>query len=123
MKDWPTSDSNTRVAHMKEKDFYSSETSRTIDRSSDVRVEFVDSDGTTTILKDAVSLLAGEVIDTAVMNVSALRKFFSDTITEAKAEESLLSLHLKATMMKISDPIIILSYQIHQTLENLKKML
>lgn len=106
MKDWPTSDSKTRVAHMKEKDFYSSETSRTIDRSSDVRVEFVDSDGTTTILKDAVSLLAGEVIDTAVMNVSALRKFFSDTITEAKAEESLLSLHLKATMMKVSDPVM-----------------
>lgn len=106
MKDWPTSGSKTRVAHMKEKDFYSSETSKTMDRGGDVRIEFVDVDGTTTVLRRTISLLAGEVIDTAVMNVNALRRFFSETINEAKAEGSLLSLHLKATMMKVSDPVM-----------------
>jgi isocitrate dehydrogenase len=106
MKDWPTSGSKTRVAHMKEKDFYSSETSKTMDRGGDVRIEFVGADGTTTVLRKTIALLAGEVIDTAVMNVNALRSFFSETINEAKAEGSLLSLHLKATMMKVSDPVM-----------------
>ena len=106
MKDWPTSGSKTRVAHMKEKDFYSSETSKTIQHKGDVRIEFVGADGTTTVLRTTVSLLPGEVIDTAVMNVSALRTFFSDTINETEAEGSLLSLHLKATMMKVSDPVM-----------------
>ena len=106
MKDWPTGGSKTRVAHMKEKDFYSSETSKTMDRGGDVRIEFVGADGTTTVLRKTIALLAGEVIDTAVMNVNALRSFFSETINEAKAEGSLLSLHLKATMMKVSDPVM-----------------
>ena len=106
MKDWPTSGSKTRVAHMKEKDFYSSETSKTIQHKGDVRIEFVGADGTTTVLRTTVSLLPGEVIDTAAMNVFALRTFFSDTISETEAEGSLLSLHLKATMMKVSDPVM-----------------
>jgi len=106
MKPWPESGSQTRVAHMKEKDFYGSETSTTVAEACDVRIEFVGQDGKATVLKEKVSLLPGEVIDTAVMNVKALRRFFADTIEEAKQKGVLLSLHLKATMMKISDPIM-----------------
>ncbi len=106
MKPWPNEGSNARVAYMTEKDFYGSEKSVTTDKACCVRIEFVDVDGKTTILKDGLSLQAGEVADTAVMNVAALRKFFTEQIEAAKKDSVLLSLHLKATMMKISDPIM-----------------
>ncbi len=106
MKDWPESGSKARVAHMTEKDFFGTETSTTMTAATDVSIEYVAADGTVTVLKDKVALLAGEVIDTSVMNVAALRKFFAETIEEAKSEGVLLSLHLKATMMKISDPVM-----------------
>jgi isocitrate dehydrogenase len=106
MKPWPESGSKTRVAHMRDKDFFASEKSITIDEATDVRIEFVGSDGTTTVLKEKVSLQKDEVVDTAVMNVAALREFYAEQIEEAKADGVLLSLHLKATMMKISDPIM-----------------
>ncbi|MBU8869528.1 MAG: NADP-dependent isocitrate dehydrogenase [Gemmatimonadales bacterium] len=106
MKDWPESGSKSRVAHMTDKDFYGTENSRTMDKANDVRIEFVAGDGDVTVLKQKVSLLAGEVIDTSVMNVAALRGFFAKTIAEAKSDGVLLSLHLKATMMKISDPVM-----------------
>ncbi len=106
MKPWPPSGSKARVAHMKEKDFYGSEKSTTMDKPCDVRIEFVDASGKITILKEKLSLLAGEVIDTAVMNVAALRKFYAEQIEAAKKDDVLLSLHLKATMMKVSDPIM-----------------
>jgi isocitrate dehydrogenase len=106
MKDWPESGSLTRVAHMTGKDFYGSEKSTTVGAPTDVRIEFVDSAGTVTILKEKLSLLKGEVIDSAVMNVAALRAFYAGQIQAAKADNVLLSLHLKCTMMKVSDPIM-----------------
>ncbi len=106
MKPWPASGSKARVAFMKQKDFYGSETSVTLDKDDVVKIEFTGSDGNKTLLKENLKLKNGEVIDSAVMNVKELRKFYTDTITEAKRDNVLLSLHLKATMMKISDPII-----------------
>ena len=106
MKNWPASGSNTRVAHMPAKDFYDSETSAILEEASDLRIEFVAADGTITVLKNKTSLLAGEVIDTAVMHVAALRRFYAQTIDEAQTKGALLSLHLKATMMKVSDPVM-----------------
>ena len=106
MKDWPTSGSQTRVAHMQANDFYGSETSTTVHEAGDVRIEFVAADGNVTVLKQTVSLIAGEVIDAAVMHVAALRAFYAEAIDEAQRKGVLLSLHLKATMMKISDPIM-----------------
>jgi len=106
MKPWPESGSKARVAHMEGKDFFESERSTTMDRATDVRIEFVAGDGNTTVLKEKVSLQQGEVVDTAVMNVAALRDFYAQQIEAAKKDGVLLSLHLKATMMKISDPIM-----------------
>jgi isocitrate dehydrogenase len=106
MQDWPSGGSKACVAHMDEKDFFESEKSTTMDKVSNVKIEFVDVDGNVTILKENLSLIEGEVIDTAVMNVRALRKFYAEQIDTAKSEGVLLSLHLKATMMKISDPIM-----------------
>ncbi|MEA3287342.1 MAG: NADP-dependent isocitrate dehydrogenase [Candidatus Marinimicrobia bacterium] len=106
MKDWPAGSSKTRVAHMSEKDFYGSENSKTMVDSTEVRIELVDVDGQVTLLKDKFPIQQGEVIDSSVMNVQALRAFYAKTMTEAKDEDTLLSLHLKATMMKISDPIM-----------------
>ena len=91
---------------MQEKDFFGSEKSTTLDAATDVRIELVATDGSTTVLKEKIALLEGEVIDTSVMSVSALRAFYRQTIDQAKSEGVLLSLHLKATMMKISDPIL-----------------
>ncbi len=105
MKPW-SKDSKTRVAHMKQKDFYGSEKSMTLENDDVVRIEFVDLKGNTTVLKENLKLLKDEVIDTAVMNVKELRKFYSEKIEEAKEDNVLLSLHLKATMMKVSDPIM-----------------
>ncbi len=106
MKAWPESGSKARVAHMSGKDFYETESSTTMAVAGDVRIEFVSEDGNVATLKDKVSLLAGEVIDTAAMSVSALRSYFAEQIAAAKSDGVLLSLHLKATMMKISDPIM-----------------
>ena len=106
MKPWPESGSKCRVAHMTQKDFYGSEKSVTLDKDDVVKIEFVDGKGNTTILKENLKLLKDEVIDAAVMNVKELRKFYAEQIEEAKKDGVLLSLHLKATMMKISDPIM-----------------
>ena len=106
MKEWPKSGSVTRVAHMSGKDFYGSEKSTTIGSATEARIEFVDAAGKVTVLKPKIRLLAGEVIDCAVMNVAALRKFFGEQMAAAKKDKALLSLHLKCTMMKISDPIM-----------------
>ena len=106
MKDWPKSGSQTRVAHMEAQDFFGSETSVTSEVAGDVRIEFVDDAGSVTLLKDRVTLEAGEIIDVAAMNVAALRTFFGRTIDEARQKGLLLSLHLKATMMKVSDPVM-----------------
>ncbi|HEY6625743.1 MAG TPA: NADP-dependent isocitrate dehydrogenase [Ignavibacteriaceae bacterium] len=106
MKPWPGSGSKCRVAYMKQKDFYGSEKSMTLDKVEIVKIEFVDAKGNATTLKENLKLLNGEVIDTAVMNVKELRKFYAEQIEEAKKDGILLSLHLKATMMKISDPIM-----------------
>jgi isocitrate dehydrogenase len=106
MKDWPKSGSVTRVAHMNGKDFYGSEKSTTANAATDVCIEFVDAAGAVKVLKQRIPLLEGEVIDCAVMNVAALREFFAAQMAAAKAENALLSLHLKCTMMKVSDPIM-----------------
>ncbi len=106
MQPWPESGSKARVAHMQGDDFFASETSTTMTQADDVEIEFVATEGTTTLLKEKVPLLEGEVIDTAVMNVAALRRFYDDQIEDAKRDGVLLSLHLKATMMKVSDPIM-----------------
>lgn len=104
MKAWPEV-SQCRVAHMEEGDFYASEKSVTMDKADTVRIEFVGSEGVE-VLKEKLDLLAGEVLDCSVMNVAALRKFYAETAAEAKEKGVLLSLHLKATMMKVSDPIM-----------------
>ena len=106
MKPWPESGSRARVTHMKEKDYFESENSTTMTRADVVKIEFVGQDGAVTVLKEGLKLQEGEVIDTAVMNVAALRSFFAEQIEEARKDGVLLSLHLKATMMKISDPIM-----------------
>ncbi len=106
MKPWPASGSKARVAHMTQKDFYGNETALTLTKNDVVKIEYVDQNGNTTILKENLKLLNGEVIDTTVMNVKELRKFYAEQIEEAKKDNVLLSLHLKATMMKISDPIM-----------------
>ena len=106
MKSWPASGSVTRVAHMGDKDFYGSEKSLTASAATDVRIEFVDAAGGVKVLKERVRLLPAEVLDCAAMNVTALRSFYAEQIAAAKADKALLSLHLKCTMMKISDPIM-----------------
>jgi len=106
MKPWPESGSKAQVTHMTHGDFFESETSMTMPKPDVVRIEFEDENGHTTVKKDGLALLEGEVIDTAVMNVRALREFYAEQIDLALEEGVLLSLHLKATMMKISDPIM-----------------
>ena len=101
-----SSDSKSHVASMSAGDFYGSEKSVTVSDATTVKIEFVDGDGKVAVLKDKTPLLAGEIIDTSVMNVRSLRKFFEEQIADAKATGVLLSLHLKATMMKVSDPIM-----------------
>ncbi|GGK88083.1 NADP-dependent isocitrate dehydrogenase [Rufibacter glacialis] len=101
-----SADSKSHVAHMDDGDFYGTEQSVTIDQATDVKIEFVAADGTTTTLKDKLALKAGEVIDSSVMSKKALRAFYEKEIADAKASGILLSLHLKATMMKVSDPIM-----------------
>ncbi|MGE4268553.1 MAG: NADP-dependent isocitrate dehydrogenase [Deferribacterales bacterium] len=105
MKPWPA-ESKTRVAHMDANDFYGNETAITMDKATNVKFEFVGKDGSVQVLKDKLALQAGEIIDSTHMDVEKLREFFAKTIEEAKAAGVLLSLHLKATMMKISDPVM-----------------
>lgn len=100
------SDSRTSVAHMIGGDFYGTENSTTVETDGKFRIVFYGNDGSEKVLKDYSPLKAGEVIDSSVMNLSALKTFVEQTITEARKEDVLLSAHLKATMMKISDPII-----------------
>jgi len=106
MKPWPADGSKCRVAHMTEKDFYGTEKSVTMAKADSLKAEFVGADGSTKMLKENLAVLPGEVIDSSVMNVAALRAFYAKTIDEAKRDGALLSLHLKATMMKISDPVM-----------------
>ncbi|MEM8503184.1 MAG: NADP-dependent isocitrate dehydrogenase [Cyanobacteria bacterium P01_D01_bin.1] len=98
-------DSKSHVAHMKSGDFYGSEQSVVVETAGNVRIELVKKDGTTTVLKKP-AVLEKEVIDAAVMSVKALRTFYEKEIEAAKEENVLLSLHVKATMMKVSDPIL-----------------
>ncbi len=100
-----SADSKTHVVSMLEGDFFGNEKSTTVSKAGTVRIEFVDQAGNTTTLKE-VDLLADEVIDATVMNQKALQAFLATEIDEAKKQDVLLSLHLKATMMKVSDPII-----------------
>ena len=106
MKPWPKSGSKARVAHMHRGDFYESETSVTTRRACTVRYEFVDRDGNVSVLKERLGLQKDEILDSAVMNVAALREFYAEQIEEARRDGVLLSLHLKATMMKVSDPVM-----------------
>ena len=106
MLPWPASGSKAQVVHMDGNDFFGSETSTTVENAVEVRIEFVADDGTVTPLKEGLGLLEGEVVDSSSMNVKALREFFAEQIEEAKKNDVLLSLHLKATMMKVSDPIM-----------------
>ncbi len=101
-----SADSKTHVAHMDAADFYGSEKSVTVAEAGSFRIEFVADDGAVTVLKDKTALKAGEIIDAAVMSKRALRAFYAAQIQDAKDKGVLLSLHLKATMMKISDPIM-----------------
>ncbi|HUA56938.1 MAG TPA: NADP-dependent isocitrate dehydrogenase [Candidatus Sulfotelmatobacter sp.] len=99
-------DSKTRVAHMSSDDFYGSEVATTIAAPTNARIELVGSDGAVTVLKTKTPLLAGEIIDASVMSRKALRAFFAAQIAAAKKDGILFSLHVKTTMMKISDPIL-----------------
>lgn len=101
-----TAESKTNVAHMDADDFRSTEKSVVIAEAGTLRIELAGDDGSTTVLRESVPVLAGEVIDASVMRVAALREFFTAQIARAKAEGVLFSVHLKATMMKVSDPII-----------------
>lgn len=101
-----SADSKTHVASMTEGDFFGSEQSHVMENAGSVRIEFVGNDGSTTVLKDNLSLQSGEVLDAAVLSRSALRDFLRREILDADKRGLLLSVHLKATMMKVSDPII-----------------
>ena len=99
-------DSKSHVSAMDGGDFFSNEQSVTIDKATDTKIEFVGADGKTTVLKDKVPLLAGEIADATFMSKNALTAFLEEQIADAKANGVLFSLHMKATMMKVSDPII-----------------
>ena len=99
-------ESRTHVATMSDGDFRNSEKSVTVEAADDVRIEHVAEDGAVSVLKDSTPLLAGEIIDASVLSRAALKKFYAEQIADAKEQGVLFSLHLKATMMKVSDPII-----------------
>lgn len=101
-----SADSKSHVAHMDNGDFYGSEKSSLIEAAGAVKIELIGKDGSTTVLKDKTSVLAGEIIDCAVMSKKALRAFVAREIEDAKKLGVLFSVHLKATMMKVSDPIM-----------------
>ncbi|MDH6142039.1 isocitrate dehydrogenase [Kitasatospora sp. GP30] len=100
-----TADSKTNVATMGADDYRSTEKSAVITEAGSLKIELVAADGSTTVLRESVPVLAGEVVDAAVMRVAALRTFLAAQVARAKAEDVLFSVHLKATMMKVSDPI------------------
>jgi isocitrate dehydrogenase len=99
-------DTKSHVATMTDGDFRHSETSVTIPAATTLRIEHVAADGTTTVLKDGLQVLEGEIVDAAVMRKAALAQFLAEQVADAKAQGVLFSVHLKATMMKVSDPII-----------------
>jgi len=99
-------ESKAHVAHMTEGDFYGNENALTLEKATDYRIEFVDAAGKVTVLKKKAPLLAGEIVDTTKMSVKALRKFYDEQIDDAQKQGILFSLHLKATMMKVSDPVM-----------------
>ncbi|MFH8408578.1 NADP-dependent isocitrate dehydrogenase [Streptomyces sp. NPDC018019] len=101
-----SADSKTNVAHMTGDDFRSTEKSVVIAEDGALRIELVGDDGSATVLRESVPVLAGEVVDASVMRVAALREFLKEQVARTKAEGVLFSVHLKATMMKVSDPII-----------------
>ena len=101
-----SSDSKSHVAHMEGGDFFGSEQSHTCPQATSVKIQLVAVDGQTTVLKDDLALQDGEVIDASVMSAKALRAFLAEQVADAKAKDLLFSLHMKATMMKVSDPII-----------------
>lgn len=101
-----TTNSKTHVAHMSEGDFFGNEKTIVMKEAGNVRIEFVDKKGAITILKDKLSMKKDEVLDGTFMSVKALRKFIEEEIADAKKNDTLFSVHLKATMMKVSDPII-----------------
>lgn len=105
MGEW-TADSKSHVASMSEGDFYGTEKSVIVDEPTTFKITFKGEDGSETVLRDSNPLLAGEVIDSAVMNFGKLKAFYAQEIQDAKAEDVLFSVHLKATMMKVSDPIL-----------------
>jgi isocitrate dehydrogenase len=105
MQDWPEV-SKTRVGHMTGGDFYGSEQAVTVSAAGAAAIEFMAGDGSVTVLKSDIPLVADEVVDCAVMNVKALRQFYTNEMEKSKADGLLLSLHLKSTMMRVSDPII-----------------
>ncbi|HHH40292.1 MAG TPA: NADP-dependent isocitrate dehydrogenase [Sedimenticola sp.] len=105
MGEW-SADSKSHVAHMPAGDFRSNEKSITVEEATEVRIEFIDRKGGVTVLKESYPLQAGEVVDATFMGRNALRAFFEQQIEDARAQGVLFSLHLKATMMKVSDPII-----------------
>ena len=102
---WPEG-SRTEVRHMTDGDFFGSEQSAVMKAACDVRIEHVSADGSTTVLKESTALEAGEVIDAARMDVAKLRTFFEEELSRCEKEGLMASLHLKATMMKVSDPIM-----------------
>jgi isocitrate dehydrogenase len=101
-----SAESRTHVASMTKGDFYGSEKSVEIVKAGYVKIEFIDSDGKKTVLKEKTPLKIGEIIDSAVMNKKALREFLAEQMEDAKKKDVLFSVHLKATMMKVSDPVI-----------------
>ncbi len=105
MGEW-SKESKSHVASMQSGDFFSNEKSVTVDSENDVKIEFVGNDGSVQVLKESTPLLAGEVIDATVLNKNALVKFLEEQVEDAKKQDVLFSLHMKATMMKVSDPII-----------------
>ncbi|WP_299258036.1 NADP-dependent isocitrate dehydrogenase [uncultured Kushneria sp.] len=105
MGEW-SKDSKSHVAHMSEGDFYGSEQSAVIDRAGNLKIELVQNDGTTTVLKEKVAVTEGEIVDGASMSSRQLRAFIREQIEDARQKGVLFSLHLKATMMKVSDPIM-----------------
>lgn len=101
-----SADSKSHVASMSANDFYGSEKALTISEATDAKIQFVGNNGTTKVLKESTLLLDGEIIDCSVMSISALKEFIAKEIEDAKAKDVLFSVHMKATMMKVSDPII-----------------
>ena len=105
MGEW-SSDSKTHVAHMSTNDFFGSEQSHVMGTATTVRIVLVADDGSSTSLKEDLQLLSGEVIDASVLSCTTLKSFFAEAMDDALHQDILLSLHMKATMMKVSDPII-----------------